>query len=198
MTYEYINPFLEKNQPYIKCNKYKIEITITLSFKIYESLIHLNDIQDNNIYLLKEINNCCKNLKLNKGDIIEVDKINNITTSKYRNDFLYIYDGENIIELDTEFDEYGYIPSIFLTFTDFPPGYWVNCISHNWIHHIKLYNLDYKETYDNSMYCYSFNYRNNEWKIGSNNKLIIDENTIISCNWDEDYDKIYDLVVIEN
>lgn len=57
-------------------------------------------------------------LGLRRGDIIE-----NIKESGYRSDGVYFYDGRSIINLDTDWDDYGSIP--FVVFEEFAPDYWV-------------------------------------------------------------------------
>lgn len=56
---------------------------------------------------------------LRRGDILE-----NILSSGERALGLYIYDGEKVVELDGELDDYGNIPKEFVVFKDFNPNYW--------------------------------------------------------------------------
>jgi len=65
-------------------------------------------------------------LYLRRGDIIE-----NIEKSGYRSEGICMYDGEHIIPLNYEFDDYGSPSDTFIVFKDFLPDYWT-----------KIYNDD--------------------------------------------------------
>jgi hypothetical protein len=65
-------------------------------------------------------------LYLRKGDIIE-----NIEQSGYRSEGICMYDGEHIIPLNYEADDYGSPSDTFIVFKDFLPDYWT-----------KIYNDD--------------------------------------------------------
>lgn len=68
------------------------------------------------------------NADLRRGDFVFSE-----THLGYRNDGKYIFDGEEILNLNEEPDEYGSIPTEF-QIGEFPPRYWINLIDHNnWI-----------------------------------------------------------------
>jgi hypothetical protein len=84
--------------------------------KITEGLIQLNQ-------LLPTLN-----LNLVKGDLIMF-----MGLERYRNDGVYIFDGENIVELGMTYDEYGHLPSCCTVINDnVPIRYWDE-IAHNCI-----------------------------------------------------------------
>ncbi len=64
--------------------------------------------------------------QLKRGDLV-------IQASKfgYRNDGIYIFDGNKIVELANYPDEYGNIPSKFEVLSEFHPYTWVGSIEHN-------------------------------------------------------------------
>jgi len=61
-----------------------------------------------------------------RGDIVHLE-----VYGDYRNDGKFIYDGENLVPLNTEIDEYGSIPNEFRVIDEFPIRYWENVIEHN-------------------------------------------------------------------
>lgn len=63
-------------------------------------------------------NNLCEFPGIQKGDLISI-----FGKDTYRNEGIFIYDGEKVIVLDTTFDEYGHLPSYF-TVEEFGPKYW--------------------------------------------------------------------------
>ena len=54
-----------------------------------------------------------------RGDIIE-----NVNESGYRSQGVWMWDGKNIIEQNTDWDDYGSPSKEFKIITEFPPGYW--------------------------------------------------------------------------
>lgn len=54
-----------------------------------------------------------------RGDIIF-----NSVHDRYRNDGKCLFDGNKLIGLETDFNEYGHVSREFLAFTEFPPDYW--------------------------------------------------------------------------
>lgn len=65
---------------------------------------------------------------LKRGDILILDT----EEERYRNDGVYIWDGQEALELDDILDEYGALPRSFqVSDTEFNPHYWVNAIGHN-------------------------------------------------------------------
>ena len=66
--------------------------------------------------------------KLKKGDTITLIP----EKERYRNDFVFFYDGVSVSELSSDFDEYGHVPSnIYVSDNEFYPRYWADTISHN-------------------------------------------------------------------
>jgi hypothetical protein len=55
----------------------------------------------------------------NRGDLLSIEAY-----ADYRNDGLYIYDGDRFIDLDTKIDDYGAIPKQFQVIREFPIHYW--------------------------------------------------------------------------
>jgi hypothetical protein len=51
----------------------------------------------------------------------------------YRNDGVWIWDGEKIIELETDIDDYGSVPNSFKVGKEFHPNHWIKIIDHNTI-----------------------------------------------------------------
>lgn len=87
-----------------------------------------------------------------RGDIIQEE------WEDYRNTGTYIYDGDEIIELDDFPDDYGTLPKQFLGLSEFPIKYWEGRIVHNnWIH------VDLSETTN----WRGLFYRENTQKYGS-------------------------------
>lgn len=73
-----------------------------------------------------------------RGDQIKRGDLARLSWIQYRNEGLYIYDGEKLIPLgdDETIDEYGYVPPEF-TIPEFDPHYWSDHIDHNfyvWVH----------------------------------------------------------------
>ena len=125
------------------------------------------------------------------GDIVQLSK------DPYRNDGKLIWDGEKIMCLDCDIDEYGGLPSKF-TFPTFPLRYWNVTINHNFIRwpddnikkqiksnlvlHIKTCDEIYDETHEtcdeeknnyyynhNYNYNYNHNYNHNYNRCRKNN-----------------------------
>jgi hypothetical protein len=81
-------------------------------------------------------------LKQNDAELAKGDLICFLCINGYRNDGIAIYDGQKIIELDYEIDDYGSLPNIFQVISGgVPVNYWhqydnndIHCyISHNTI-----------------------------------------------------------------
>ena len=62
---------------------------------------------------------------LKRGDVLHLSWGNN-----YRNDDKFLWDGEKVVLLDYENDDYGSVPKEF-SFPEFPPEYFSDSISHN-------------------------------------------------------------------
>lgn len=80
------------------------------------------------------------------GDII--DNIND----KYRNDPLFMWNGEKAVLLCTDIDDYGLVPNEFIVSKDeFSPNYWENVISHN---NYYWPSIEYRKDICNSLVFY--------------------------------------------
>lgn len=65
-----------------------------------------------------------------RGDIISLIP----DEERYRNDGCFIFDGDKVIPLDTEFDNYGHLPSsIQVSDTEFSIIHWRDIVGHNCI-----------------------------------------------------------------
>ena len=68
------------------------------------------------------------NLDLKRGDLVCL----NTKEKHWRNDDVYIFDGITLIELSTEYDDYGHIPPEFeVSDNGFGPNHWRDVIDHN-------------------------------------------------------------------
>jgi hypothetical protein len=80
--------------------------------------------------LLEKLNEYVKdnNIYMERGDTVSLIP----KGYRYRNQCLFVYNGDLIEYLDYNVDEYGAIhPHYEVTDTDFAPNYWVNTIDHN-------------------------------------------------------------------
>lgn len=64
--------------------------------------------------------------QLKRGDVIVLDDY-----AGYRNDGKLIYDGENVVTLYYDIDDYGSTLPSFKAITEFPIDYWKGVIDHN-------------------------------------------------------------------
>lgn len=106
----------------------KSHLHFILSDDLDENTINYIDDSDKiEDHILVKLHNILKDLRVNliRGDVIQ------LSWCTYRNDGLFIYDGENIIDLVYDkFDDYGHIPKSF-TIPEFPIYYWSEIIQHN-------------------------------------------------------------------
>jgi len=116
----------------------------------YPDWIEYNLNKDNFIYNSQYMNYRYKNLKfpnkayrfkfdpikdhpnIKRGDIIRFTK-DGIKEHVYRNDGVWMWDGQKLCKLDTDIDDYGSVPSIFKVGKEFKPDHWIGKISHNTI-----------------------------------------------------------------
>ena len=56
---------------------------------------------------------------MRRGDILF-----NSVHDRYRNDGKCLFDGNHLVGLDGDFNEYGHVSREFLAFVEFPPDYW--------------------------------------------------------------------------
>lgn len=83
----------------------------------------------------------------NRGDIIHI-----IECGSYRNDGRMIYDGNQLLDLYVDIDDYGSVPPIFLVGDEFLATHWLNTIDHNsivWIDPTKYRDQLIKNMKDN-------------------------------------------------
>ena len=99
---------------------------------------------------------------LKRGDIIE-----DISTSGYRRQGVYMYDGENVIDLNYEKDEYGSPSKEFLVFKEFPPDYWEN---------FYMDENSYKKLNINNIYCPN---EKSKFYWDDLNPVLVDKNVLL-------------------
>lgn len=105
---------------------------------------------------------------LKRGDVVCLEEYH-----EYTNEGQFIYDGSKFLELEYEYEEYGYVPKSFITIEEFPLFYWDDTdIANKRIFHIKgchLNSLKYesseKEDKYSYIYTFSFNYMNKKYSI---------------------------------
>lgn len=75
------------------------------------------------------------NDKIKRGDIVHIEEF-----GSYRNDGKLIFDGQKLVNLCYDIDDYGSVPSSFTIGDEFRSDHWINVIEHNalvWIGTIK-------------------------------------------------------------
>ena len=80
-----------------------------------------------------------KGIILKRGDMVldsavrctPRDTENPGTDNGYRHQGMYIFNGQKLIHLDDEPDDYGSIPEEFQVIKEFPPMYWSYILNHN-------------------------------------------------------------------
>lgn len=151
-------------------------------------------VSNQNYDILKKYNSDWK-----YGDVICVTNSENYG---YRNDGKYMWDGENVIDLDYEHDDYGTVSSKFLVGKDFNTAmYWSDSIDHNSIVFAQFdtkYITDLKYEYP----IISFKYNNVPWVIFTDKVIDITKTTVYSyflVDYSCYFDNISDLYeMIEN
>lgn len=107
-----------------------------------------------------------------RGDIIHFEQFDS-----YRNDGKYIYDGKKLIQLDTDYDDYGQVPEEFKVPQEFPPEYWQLSIEHNvhtsfdkesFIDQL-VANIVYKKKYWRTYFYYD-HFKYNVWIVWDEDK----------------------------
>lgn len=128
--YQYIKDLKKSG---VRFENFVSEPIVDYDFRSHE--VDYDDIFKRTLALLSDKN-------LVKGDLILFCE-----EKRYRNEGVAIYDGENIIKLDYEYDEHGTLPKCFTVITNEAPiVYWVNYprkkgISHNsvvWFDHFSV------------------------------------------------------------
>ena len=72
-----------------------------------------------------------------RGDLICFTK-NGVKSRGYRNEGVWMWNGEKMVNLCTEVDDYGSVPPEFTVGKEFLPSYWITKIHHNsivWLDH---------------------------------------------------------------
>ena len=68
------------------------------------------------------------NVPIKRGDLVSLVP----RSERYRNDWVYIWDGSAVIDLEYDVDDYGHVPRSFVvTHTEFSPRWWVDLVAHN-------------------------------------------------------------------
>ena len=95
----------------------------------------------------------CKEIK--RGDLISTD------SKRYRNNGVYLWDGEKAVKLADKIDDYGHIPSTYIVSDEeFSPFYWIDQIDHNSIYYpCEAYRESVISTYDDDVYEGYFTHR---------------------------------------
>lgn len=100
------------------------------------NFISIDDFQENIDSILEIANEHVKQWfpKIKRGDVAHFGEL-----SDYRNDGVVIYDGNKLIPLEEDYDEYGHVPEDFtINEPKFHPTYWKDVIAHNDISWLKL------------------------------------------------------------
>lgn len=139
--------------------------------------------------------------KIKRGDLIFIEKINNIKVDKYRNNGKFIWDGEKFMELEYEYDKYGSIRKDFLTFDEFPLRYWYEAIDHNCISMVSPNRLKYlkkdKNEFDTDFYIYELTGNDKTYKVGCETKLDLDKIDVVPMEETDDEYSIFDFLIRE-
>lgn len=109
----------QAQQLFIPCNQAFREDRASLHFFQSDEEYPIKFIDENGAYKFNPDDMSILQPYLRRGDILE-----NVLSSGYRAQGLYIYDGEKVVELDDKLDDYGNIPSQFVVYRDFNPHYW--------------------------------------------------------------------------
>lgn len=121
---------------------------------------------------------------MRRGDILF-----NSVHDRYRNDGKCLFDGNELIGLDNNFNEYGHVSREFLAFVEFPPDYWedlaYNDIIVAWTNFSELNILRQYTRGDN--YVYEIEWENERYKLLiEDNEDVPYDNVIIWHDNDED------------
>jgi hypothetical protein len=91
-----------------------------------------NPVEDEGIAALLTEHMHAKSIAAKRGDVVGLHP--NTFDDRYRNDGVFLYDGEKVTTLDSDIDQYGALPpSIQVTDTEFAPHYWQDVMHHNQI-----------------------------------------------------------------
>lgn len=139
--------------------------------------------------------------KIKRGDLILIEKINKKKVDKHRNNGKFIWDGKKFMELESEYDEYGSIRKDFLTFDEFPLGYWYEAIDHNCISMVSPNRLKYlkkdKDEFDTDFYIYEFTGNDKTYKVGCETELDLDKMDVVPMEETDDEYSIFNFLIRE-
>ena len=67
---------------------------------------------------------------INRGDLVSLQA----KKHRFKNDWTFIWDGKQVVELEFEHDKCGHLPRQFqVSHTEFSPKWWINLIDNNYI-----------------------------------------------------------------
>ncbi len=72
-----------------------------------------------------------------RGDAIRIKPFPDSPDNWYRNEGLFLVDGDAVIPLDTTIDDYGHVPENFF-YPEFPVDYWLDTVTHNNLVPVKM------------------------------------------------------------
>lgn len=124
------------------------------------------------------------NISVRRGDIIDTIDENN----RYRNDGKFVWDGEKVLSLEYDVDDYGAIPKTFIVSSqEFAPNYWENTIDHN---NYYWPSIEYREQVRNSLVFDDEFTNQKEWHgcFTHDDRLV---HVIIDDNYSSEIDSIY-------
>ena len=162
--------------------------------------LYENNIEFYSTRMLEILNK--SNIDLNRGDFVRIEE------GTYRNDGLFIFDGKQLIDLESDLDDYGYLPEQFKSLKEFPLGYHhgEDGITHNsiiWLDYVEILDeclenvrydylpeiMDADDGDDDIKYVFTtFHYEENEYTIvwdypyykhGKNEDILINQFWII-------------------
>jgi hypothetical protein len=132
---------------------------------------------------------------MRRGDILF-----NSIYPRYRNDGKCLFDGEQLIGLDSEFNEYGHVSKEFLAFIEFPPNYWDNLtyngINIAWVDfsQLNVNNIGNINRYDNIYSCYEVEYNDNTYRLLLEQNEEIPEGIVLVYNDGDEHDE-FDYII---
>jgi hypothetical protein len=145
--------------------------------------------------VLRYLNENVRMPTLKRGDVIHI-----ANTSEYRNSNKFIWNGREFVDLAYDKDEYGHVPAEFLTFKEFPVGFFTGnpfkgingVIGHNYLHNIDLASVEDLKFIDKiavegeDFLLYSFKADGKTWKIFSDKELS-PAGVVVAEAWNEDF-----------
>lgn len=103
---------------------------------------------------------------MRRGDILF-----NSIYPRYRNDGKCLFDGEKLVGLEGDFNEYGHVSREFLAFIEFPPDYWddlaYNGVRISWtdFSQINVHDMGNVNRYDNVYRCYEVEFEDKRYNL---------------------------------